>query len=136
MPFHPNYKNDQYHVWQCISSAFYSSRTYPLILIYKVCLDYFSYTTNAIWIKCYKIEWYIKLLYIFNGYHGWKIFCWFIVLWYPPKVQCSASSVEWFSISIHYRIIQTVKLHFQQIVRSPLQLHVLNWLLSGDPRDI
>ena len=45
-----------------------------MIFIFKVCPDYFSYTTEAIWMKLYRIDRYLKYLRIFNGFSGWMIF--------------------------------------------------------------
>jgi hypothetical protein len=41
-----------------------------IILIFIVCLDYFSYTINAIWMKLYRIDQYLKYLRIFQVFFG------------------------------------------------------------------
>jgi hypothetical protein len=47
----------------------------PLIIfIFKICPDYFSYTTNAISMKLYRIDMLLKSLCILHEYFGWMIF--------------------------------------------------------------
>ena len=72
--------------------------------------------------------WQVLSLNDIWSYGHWRRY----FLWNPPKVQFSASSVGWFSLSPHYRnhsIIHIVRLHFQQTVQSPLNM--FNWLTSG-----
>jgi hypothetical protein len=49
------------------------------LIVFKVCPDFSSsYTTNAISMKLYRIDWKIKSLHIVQGFSAWKIF---VQLW-------------------------------------------------------
>ena len=102
--------------------------------IFKDFSGYFSYTTDGIWITCYRIDWYFKYLCIFNRLFGQMNFGWLMALEWRRDFLCGilqkynvqhhqlAGKSSLTSHYIKHLNIHTVKLYFQQTVQSPLNI--------------
>jgi hypothetical protein len=133
------YRNDQYQVYFCISSAFlvllFLSELWPFKFFFiKFCLDYFSYTTYVISMKLYRIDQYLKYLCIINGFSSWLILSQVISLEFIKSFW----SVNDFSVSCYTVATTCYKNSCNILGRNwsvTISVQLLIWQSSGNTCD-